>query len=182
MAKMRDNNATYGIRGKVNQFVYRQRYGETVVSKPPIRVAPFTEEQMQVHSTFKRASLYAKSITTDPAMKAAYQQKARRGSTAYNMALADYFKAPEIVEIDLSAISSGTISSIVTDNFKVKQVTVSIEAADGSLVESGDAVQQPDGLHWVYTTTSANANVSGNKVSITATDLPGNSIVNEITI
>ena len=53
MAKITDNNATHGIRGKVNQFVYRQRYGETVVSKPPIRTAAYSEGQKNIVSIFK---------------------------------------------------------------------------------------------------------------------------------
>ena len=185
MAKMKDNNATHGIRGKVNQFVYRQRFGETLVSKPPIRSAPFTDEQKQVQSVFKRGVLYAKSILMDDAIRAAYKQKARRGVSPYNMALADFCKGPEIVSIDLSTMGTaagGTISTVALDNFKVKSVKVEIQAADRSVVESGQAVLQPDGLTWVYTTTSASAHSAGNVIRITAFDLPGNSIVDEITI
>lgn len=57
MAKMTNNNATFGIRGKVNQLVYSQRNGETVVSKPPIRTAPFSEGQKNIVSIFKQAVL-----------------------------------------------------------------------------------------------------------------------------
>ncbi len=185
MAKMKDNNATHGIRGKVNQFVYSQRFGETLVSKPPIRTAPYTDEQKQVQSVFKRGVLYARSVLMDAAIREAYKQKARRGVSPFNMAVADFCKGPEIVSIDLSNIGTapgGSISSVALDNFKVQSVKVSIHAADGSEVESGQAVQQADGLTWVYTTTSAGAHNAGNKVSITATDVPGNSIVDEITI
>ncbi len=182
---MRDNNATHGIRGKVNQFVYRQRFGETVVSKPPVFSGTFTENQKAVHATFKRASVYARYILADEAMRTAYKAKAPRGRSPFNMAVKDFFLAPEIVEVNLQAIGNspgGTIRAIVTDDFRVQQVQVSIKAADGSIIESGLAIQQSDGLSWVYTTTANGAGAAGNVVTITAADVPGNSIVDEITI
>ena len=77
MAKMNDNNATHGIRGKVNQLVYSQRNGETVVSKPPIRTAPYSEAQHNINSIFKQAVLYARSILQNAAIKLAYKKKSK---------------------------------------------------------------------------------------------------------
>ncbi len=185
MAKMSDNNATHGIRGKVNQLVYRQRKGETFISKPPIRSAPYSEAQKNIVSTFKQAVLYARSILQDAAIKLAYTKKAKRNQTPFNLAIADYFKAPVIVSVDLAQLANqigSKISALVTDNFRVEAVKVKIEKSNGTLVEEGDAVLQPDGLHWLYITTTATAKTTGNKVSITATDLPGNSIVDQKTI
>lgn len=185
MAKNKDNNATHGMSGKVNQFVYRQRFGETVVSKPPIRTAPFTEAQKNINSIFKRAVLYARRILQNPAIRLAYKEKAQRGQTPFNLAIADYFKAPEIQSVDLSELSSqagGKITAVVTDNFKVESVKVKIEKSNGALLEEGNAVMLDDGLTWVYTTIATGSNTTGNKVSISATDLPGNTIVDQRTL
>ena len=185
MAKMKDNNATHGIRGKVNQFVYRQRNGETVVSKPPIRTAPYSEEQKNIVSIFKQAVLYARAILQNAAIKQAYKKKAKRGQSAFNLAIADFFKPPVVVAVDLSGFTDqagSKITALVTDNFRVETVKVKIEKANGTLLEEGDAVLQPDGLNWQYTTTTANSNNSGNTVSIIATDLPGHSIIEQKTI
>ena len=185
MAKMNDNNATHGIRGKVNQLVYSQRNGETVVSKPPIRTAPYSEAQHNINSIFKQAVLYARSILQNAAIKLAYKKKAKRGQSAFNMAIADYFKAPVIVSVDLDQLANqigSKITTLVTDNFRVESVKVRVEKSGGDLIEEGNAVLQPDGLNWQYTTTTADANAAGNKVSITASDLPGNSIVEQKTI
>ena len=185
MAKMKDNNATHGIRGKVNQLVYSQRNGETVVSKPPIRTAPYSEAQKNITSIFKQAVLYARAILQNAAIRLAYKAKAKRGQSAYNLAIADYFKPPVIVSVDLSHLANqvgSTITALVTDNFRVEAVKVKIEKANGALLEEGNAVLQPDGLNWQYTTTTANGNTAGNTVSIIATDLPGHSIVEQKTI
>jgi hypothetical protein len=64
----------------------------------------------------------------------------------------------------------------------LKTVKVGIEKSDGTLIEEGNAAIQPDGLNWQYTTTTANGNNAGNKLLITATDLPGHSITEQKTI
>ncbi len=54
----------------------------------------------------------------------------------------------------------------------MKAVTVKIENADGSLVEEGSAVDS--GFEWVYTATVNNKDLSGDKITIKATDNPAN--------
>lgn len=100
MAHMKDNNATHGISGKINQFVYRQRF-KTVVSKLPVRTAPYSEQQKNIVSTFKQAVLYARTILQNAVIQKAYKEKAKRGQSAFNLAIADYFKPPVIVSVDL---------------------------------------------------------------------------------
>ena len=185
MAKMKDNNATHGIRGKVNQLVYSQRFGETVVSKPPIRTAPLSESQKNINSIFKQAVLYARTVLQNAVIRQAYKTKAKPGQTAFNLAIADYFKPPIVVSVNLSQLANqvgSRITALVTDNFRVEAVKVKIEKANGALLEEGNAVLQPDGLNWQYTTTTANGNTAGNTVSIIATDLPGHSTVEQKTI
>jgi hypothetical protein len=50
------------------------------------------------------------------------------------------------------------------------------------LIEEGSAILQSDGLTWLYTTTKADTNAGGNKITVTAMDLPGNKTVEQKTI
>lgn len=129
--------------------------------------------------------LYARAILQNAAIMKAYKTKATRGQSAFNLAIADFFKPPVVVAVDLRLLANqvgSKITALVTDNFRVETVKVKIEKANGTLLEEGDAVLQPDGLHWQYTTSTANSNNTGNTVSIIATDLPGHSIVEQKTI
>ena len=178
--KSSDNFATEGLSGSYKQVVFRQRAGETVVGKRPKRKkGTKTAAQQLITTTFKKAVLYAKSILADAAMKAAYQLKAKRGTSAFNVAIADFFTLPEIGEIDSSGYNGqvgSTLLAEVMDDFKVIAVKVRIENANGSLLEDGSATLLPDGLNWMYVSTVANTATTGTKVSFTATDQPGHSI------
>ncbi len=113
----------------------------------------------------------------DAKLKAEYEAQAKPGESAFNVAVADLLHAPDIETIDLSNYTGkvgDTITIRATDDFMVTGVTVSISEADGTLVEKGAAVLGADGLDWVYTATVANANLSGDKIVIQASDLPGN--------
>lgn len=93
------------------------------------------------------------------------------------MAVADFLNAPSFDEIDLSGYN-GTpgikIAIRVTDDFKVVEVQVEIYNGDGTLVESGAAVQQPNPVDWVFTAKVNNGSLDGDKVVIKASDVPRN--------
>ena len=94
-----------------------------------------------------------------------------------HVAVADFFHAPDIDEIDVTNYRGAvgdTIRIRATDDFKVKQVHVTISNADGSLVEQGDAVQQANEIDWLYTATTANESTAGDRIVIRASDKPGN--------
>ena len=177
MAKIYDNNAAHVLSGRVNQFVYRQRFGKTVVSKRPVRTSGFTETQQVYLSNFKKAVLYASSILQNEMVKRAYQEKAKPGHSAYNAAIADYLKAPEIHSLDLVGLAGttgGKISTTVTDNFWVEVVKIKIENPAGELIEEGNAIKLADGTTWVYYTQTTGANISGNLITVIPADHPGN--------
>jgi len=60
------------------------------------------------------------------------------------------------------------------NDFEVKEVTVTIQNADGAEVESGAAVLQEGSIWWRYTATVANESLEGDKIIIRASDVPGN--------
>jgi hypothetical protein len=93
------------------------------------------------------------------------------------VAVADYFNAPQIELIDpgrYSGAVGSTITVTVTDDFAVSSVYVKIENMDGTLVEEGEAILESSGIEWVYTATVANESLSGDKITVTAYDMPGN--------
>ena len=179
MKQKRINYVTDGLSGSIGKLVFSERNGFTIVGRRPIRTAPFSAAQEAIKANFKLAVKYAKAILQDAGIKAAYKAKAKGLQSAYNLALADFFNAPVIHEVDVSRLTNipgSPIIAIVSDDFEVKAVMVRIEKSDGSLIEEGNAFLQDDGLHWTYNLTTANANNAGNKVVVTATDLPGHSI------
>lgn len=85
--------------------------------------------------------------------------------------------APKIKEVDLNNYTGqpgSTIRIRAIDDFKVKSVSVTITNDDGSLVEKGNAAISSNGVDWIFTATANNANLSGDKIVIRASDIPGN--------
>jgi len=144
---------------------------------PGKRQAEATASQKAHQQKFQQAIIYGKSQMADAEAKAEYAAKAGDTRSAFNVAVADFFNAPQIDEIDLKGYSGATGEIIrvgVTDDFKVKQVQVSIVNSDGSLVEQGDAVKQGNEIDWIYTTTIGNPDLAGDKILVKASDKPGN--------
>jgi hypothetical protein len=183
MGQSKNNLATEGLSGQVGNLVFRLRKedGKVFVSAhPSAREGEPSEEQLKVESRFQEAVIYGKSVLADPATKALYKEKAGPGQSAYNVAVADYCSAPDIKEVDLSAYTgqAGTVIKIkATDDFKVVKVHVKIADTAGTLIEEGDAVLNTDGLYWIYTATVFNVSPTGDKITVTAWDLPNNSTV-----
>jgi hypothetical protein len=177
MAKVAGNLILHGASGSLgDQIVIRQRGGQTILSASP--TAPKgepTEAQLAHRKRFQQAVLYGKNL--NPANKAEYAAKADGLLSAYNVAVADFFHAPDIDEIDVTHYSGAIGERIrirAIDDFKVKQVNVAIYNADGSLVEQGDAVQAENVIDWNYTATALNASLEGDKIIIKVSDNPGN--------
>ena len=187
MAKVGDNIVTHGFSGKLgNLIVFRNRGGKTYVAKAPRkREQEWTEAQEQHRLLFQEAVLYAKNAIADPATKDAYKASAEEGETAYNVAVADFMKAPHINEIDVSHYTGQPNSYIqvrAVDDFKVAEVSVTILNADGSEVEHGMAVLQPGSIWWRYTATATNDSLTGDKIVIRVSDVPGNLTEQEKTV
>ncbi|MNK15435.1 hypothetical protein D3C87_335730 [compost metagenome] len=179
MAESKNNIITHGLSGKVGDLiVFSQRNGKTFVSRAPRKKTKEDTENQKAHQRkFQKATLYAKSVISDPVQNEIYSAGAdtSKGMSTYNVAVADLLNAPDIESIDLSAYQGNIgdiIKIIVLDDFAVKAVTVKIENADGSLVEEGSATDA--GFEWIYTTTSKNTDLAGDKITIKASDNPAN--------
>jgi hypothetical protein len=179
MAESKKNDVTLGMSGKFGEmFVFRQKDGKTIASRAPgPRTGEPTADQQAVRGKFQLAVIYGKTVMANELLKHDYKSRAEPGQTAYNVAIADYFQAPDIVEVDLSQYTGQIGQQIrirVTDDFEVTSVAVTIHNQDGTLQEEGDAAMTPNKLDWIYTANSTNASLSGDKITIMATDTPAN--------
>jgi hypothetical protein len=187
MAKVGNNLVTSKLSGKLgDEIVFRVRGGKTFVSAAPAKSnKEITQQQIDHRHHFQEAVIYGKSSYANPAIRSDYQAAAKENQSAFNVAVADFMQAPHIDEIDLSNYSGHSGENIrirAVDDFKVVSATVSIFNADSSLLEEGIAVQQDNGIDWLYTTTSENGNLAGDKIVVRVSDLPGNSTTSEKTI
>ena len=168
------------------QMTLSQKAGSTIAGKKRgPSLIPATEDQLDVQSRFRIASKYALAAILDPVTKAAYAAVARKGQSAYNVALADAFTPPEIISINTAGfhgLLGDSITIRAVDYFKVVSVRVRIHDSAGVLAEDSNAVLQSNGLDWVYRTTSVIGNPIGTKITVTATDLPANETVKELVI
>jgi hypothetical protein len=184
MAKSKRNVITYGLSGKIGDLlVFRQVDGQTIVSKMPKQSTTVSEKQAAHRKRFQQAMVYATSAVESPETGELYKAAAKKRQTPINVAVADFFNAPDIENIDLSEYAGNEGDKIritVSDDFMVKYVRVKIFNADGSLVEEGEAVRDAGDL-WIYTAVQNNENLSGDKIVIMASDLPGNTVSEEQT-
>jgi hypothetical protein len=132
-------------------LVFRRVGDETIVQAAPVRSAKWSKAQKQQRSRFKEATMYASSQMTNPALKMAYglTVKGQKGKAAYHAALTDFLNPPEISHIDCTGYTGqpgSQIHAFVYDDFKVVSLYVQILAADGTVIESGAALPQVNGV------------------------------------
>jgi len=151
-----------------------------------VRTAPPSQKQIQQQEKFARAAAYAKNALLDPSLKEAYtlEAKKRQDVSAYNMAMTDYLLPPQITNVDHSAYTGDASGEKIIieagDAFKITTMKVKITAANNSTLEEGNATLVNG--KWQYTTTTANATLTGTKIILIATDRPGNTTTKEITL
>jgi hypothetical protein len=109
-----------------------------------------------------------------------YITKAKRmGVTPYYLALADWFEAPKVLEINVDGWTGKigqTLRVKARDNVKVERVTVVIRDADENLLEMGEATpSEPGSAWWNYTMKKPARMTPFPTVEAIAYDLPGNS-------
>jgi len=177
MAKVLNNLIMKGLSGSLgNQIVLRQgKGGRTIVAAKPGNVTrTFNPSQLAQQEAFRKAIAYARSAKAE----AVYLTKAQGTNlSAFNVAIADWFSAPEVLEIDTENWT-GTVGQVIRvkaqDDTQVTKVSVQIVDAQGNVLEEGEAVQA-DGLWWAYTTTTTVADPATSGINAKAYDLPGNS-------
>lgn len=175
MAKVRNNLIIQGLSGMLgNQLLIRQdKAGRTIVSAKP-QFKPnrtFSDQQIEHQRSFREAAAYAQSVRT---MEVYVSKAAGTLMNPYNVALSDWFHAPQILDVDLgnwTGQPDKVLRIKVIDDVLVAQVEVMICDGSGATLEHG-AAAQVDALWWEYTT-----RVSGSghlTVQVSARDIPHN--------
>lgn len=189
MARAKNNLLLTQVSGTIGkQLTVTQRAGQAIIGKAKAKKGKrykFTPKQLNVQGRFADATDYASEVKADPDMVAAYMAVAKPGQNANNLAIRDFYNAPEIHALKADGYTGKAGQEIMvraTDDFRVYQVVVSIYAASGTLIEEGNAVQGRNGVSWTYTTTKNNTGYRGGKVKAMAEDLPGNQTFEEITL
>lgn len=187
MAKQKNNIIMRSTRGMVGgQIVFKRRAGKGYVSAAPEvnENRQPTAAQKAVQDKFKASIVYAKNAIMQLAVKMAYQLKAARHQSAFNVAFLDAQNAPKIESL-LTSGYTGAIGSIIiaraSDDFKVSSLKISIRNSNNELIEEGPAIAEPGDL-WSYTATANNLTLSGTKIKATAYDIPENEGSLEVTL
>jgi hypothetical protein len=176
MAKVNRNVVIDGAQGRLGRqlLLKRDKAGRTILSAKPVfdpdRV--FTPAQQAQQLAFRQAVAYALSMRDNPLYA---RLAAGTPRTPRNIAIADWFHPPEILELDLDRYTghAGQLIRVkAVDNVRVETLTLSISAADGTPLEQGPATRV-DGLYWEYLTTASAAGSRPLRVLACAQDLPG---------
>lgn len=189
MAHSNNSLVTGKFSGTLNkELVFREWEGKTVVAKAPRgRKGKSTPAQAETQDKFLLASRYARAVVKDQnqAMAEAYAEVLRPRQNVYSRALEDCMSPPVVKSIKTRSYkgkAGDRITGHAIDDFRVVSVRVEIYAANGTLLEEGDAELSTNGIEWAYTATQANNLLAGTKVVAIATDVPGNEGTLEVTL
>lgn len=178
MTKVRFHGPIAGFSGAMGEMVFADTEAKNKTVAYMKKHYPPTEAQLNQRARFKEAALRAKSMLDDPAARAFYEMIAeQRDTTSYAVALMDILVAPRFQPLDLSAYQGNigdTITIRAVDDIGMANVTVSISAQDGTLIEAGPAVE--NGIRtgkWIYTATKQVALGSGIFIEIRGSDHAG---------
>src|SRR5512133_1306634 len=101
MGKIRANNALGTVQGKIGELAFAHRQdGEILVRKAPVRMEPFTDNELKNQSRFARAVLFTRAAKANPALYAVYKQAAKiLRQRACDLAMADFLSPPVIQNV-----------------------------------------------------------------------------------
>jgi hypothetical protein len=184
MAKIKLNPIVEEVSGGFGNLVFRASNGKTVLCrKPDVSDNEVTENQAAHRARFRQAVAYGRSVMADAGMRAIYDQAAeRKGIPVFALTVADFFNAPSISEVNVSAYEgkAGDLVKIsALDDIRVMNVRVALtNSQDNALIESGDAVETAAGSgQWVYTATAAVPAGTMVNFTVVATDHPGGTAI-----
>jgi hypothetical protein len=178
MALIKDSILLQLVRGSLgNEVTIYERNGQIIMAKKrgPSKNKP-TKKQLEARYKMQIAAAYAKEILKDPELKAYYKSLAGPGQNAYNMAIKDAYKSPEVQNI---RFEDSTVILTAKDEFRVAAVDVKVVDDAGEIVERGKAVLGRNGVDWYYKVARMQA---GYRIVVIAVDLPGNETVRELVI
>jgi hypothetical protein len=151
--------------------------GKTILTGKPLfdDSLVYTERQPMHQAAVRDSALYACFAENQEE----YIRKAQEtGTTAYTLAIADWYVAPRVIEINIdgwTGQAGETIRVKARDNVMVAQVRLVIRDPQGQILEMGEAVQAKAGsVWWNYTAQSSVPLTPFPSIQAIAFDLPGN--------
>ncbi len=182
MANVYNNIFVLGLSGALSdQFMnFKTRSDKTILASKAMfdDNQEYAKTQKTQQATLREAATYANFAQTQEV----YVDKAKGTETsAYSLAITDWFEAPEVLEIDVddwTGESGQTIRVKARDRVRVARVSVVSRDAEENVLEMGEAAQAVAGSDWWdYTTKSFVPMDPFPIVEAIAQDLPGNSDV-----
>lgn len=168
MAVVRTNAIVDNLSGTLGNQIYFRRLpdGRTLMcAKQDFSKRVFSKAQEDHQERFRRAAAYAKTASKTVPLYA--ELAARSTKTAYNLALSDWFHAPEVRDL---SFCDGILHIAAEDNLCVCRVTVRVLGVDGELLQE-EAARQTE-VDWVLEIGMDLE--AGSRVEAAAYDLAGN--------
>jgi hypothetical protein len=157
--------------------VHHTSSGKTIVASKPMfdDNLAYTERQTMHQAAVRDSAMYANFAENLEAYICGAEEM---GTTAYALAIADWYGSPRVMEINVDHWTGNpgeTISVKARDNVMVARVMLVIRDTQGHILEMGEAMQsEAGGAWWDYTTQSTMSLTPFPSVQATAFDLPGN--------
>lgn len=167
------------VSGQLGDLVFRVMRGRTVISRKSLSATDDpTPGQVEQRQRFKQAVEYGKNALANESLRALYEAAAKqKNMPAFALTVADYFHAPTVSILDLSAYNGQTgdlIFVTASDDFGVAGVHVSITDSQDTLIENGEAALVNDGSgRWSYAAQNTIPEGITVNVKAVATDHPG---------
>lgn len=188
MAYVKNNIFVSGVSGTIGKKMnFRVTKRKTIVGiKRGPSTTPPTAAQLEVRENFFTATLYAQGAIKDPVIKAQYQKAAKGAQTAYNAAFRDATSPPVIDDVnvgDYKGAAGDLITIRARDVITPKSAIITIFSQAGVELEQGAAVlKETDRRTWIYTVTAPNPALTGTRVVVTVTDVPGNKTEKDVIV
>jgi hypothetical protein len=165
--------------GTIGKLVYRKVRGKTVVAVKPDADRPLSQAEVAHRQDFAQAAAWAKAAMQDEALRPFYEALGKqREIPARAAAVSDFLKRPTLEELDLSEYAGqarDTIYFMASDNAGLVDATVTIGDGNGTVFESGAAVEVEAGTgYWMYTAQSDLPEGSLAAINAKVSDRPGN--------
>jgi len=179
MANVYRNRFARGWNGASGEplVVHQTVSGKKIATAKPMfnDALAYTERQTMSQAAVRDSALYASFAEN---LEAYVRRAEELGTTAYELAVADWYGSPRVLEINVdrwTGKAGETIRVKARDNVMVANVLVVIRDSNGLIMEMGEAVQTKSGsAWWSYRTQSAISLTPFPSVQAIAFDLPGN--------
>ena len=162
----------HGAFGK--QCIFRVRNKKTFMYPyPDYSKVRWSRLQKANRRRFRDAMTWARCAMNDAEKRKFYQHIARNGQSAWNAAVADYMKKPQIDFIDAGEYSGRAGQAIrvkARDNYMIKTILITIINVLGVEVESRLIPYTASLLEMEYKTLEPNPDWKGGRVVVRITD------------